>query len=966
MADPDDPIESSGESAPPDEEDTWRPDGIEERDSNRPSPEDETVALGTEKEPPPPPNLLDQPAHLEDDARHIAAAENRDSAHKPPYKESDSGIPEGSPLAALIQVVPPLAQKSAEMFAKWLGIPPSAKYLKPVLDSLKQREPDVVAVAEREGFEVPEMFTVGSWALRQALRDPHVRLNMECFRPSWRENDPTWGVQSKGHQLYAALPYRPKRDDLRTPHDQLQAHLLVTALRLWDTRLPGHDYRQDDLLEAAALAVRSIWTANFLPHLPGDPVTQANYRIQLLKLLQETEGGSGELRLSDDHRRYLTSIYKLLAIFEEPVSDTISLETPVRTMTPDDTDSDFILHIHQEVHIEPSEVRQVRNSGMALEESAGDTEYATLDAPVHAPRPDKPPQRPATIAQQVRARKHQIAAEERGNQLLPVAWQRLCRHEMAAFLHQISTVLRHALSDRTLGGDVTLEATALLTTSFWTARSIAASLDLVLIASRLHLPADGKLTGIAFIIESSEWCMPALRPKKAPSFAGVDFTLAEPVSPLLFLPAHPATATFIRRLPATNSALTNGTARAFRCNPSEVDARVDKILRGVGSRITRERIEKFLFFCLLDKTRDLGAASLTAGYPHHLADTALHYANYEQETLQDRYSEVCREIYGAAYAERSSVEHALPLKDPIRITPKPLVATALPPAIPYLDSPTTIRVGTPICPRTVTIRRLREAVLSAFENILKCPSQPEYLVKHHNLLVLYTVLMLKDATGYRDIISPLPRRSDIDLEDNTILVSDKDDAASFNTRVLPLLEPLRQQLIETDHHLRILASRAVLAAPELSRDLYYQFGLAPEPPPEPESDSGDDKNNAIKKIPTPPLFFLKTDQGTISVDPVRPTTLKQVIHQCAPWYLLPTNANRASLRRRLLAPVIQASDTPPVPPDGVDYFLSHWVRGREPLGRFATLPLQVYLDQLSPRLTQILQEDGWTVLEGLR
>jgi integrase len=247
---------------------------------------------------------------------------------------------------------------------------------------------------------------------------------------------------------------------------------------------------------------------------------------------------------------------------------------------------------------------------------------------------------------------------------------------------------------------------------------------------------------------------------------------------------------------------------------------------------------------------------------------------------------------------------------------------------------------------------LRENIHDAFGKVAAEPGRTDHLAHHHNLFMLYTVFMLKVATGYRDVRAPLPRRSDIDRRNNTILVSDKDDVASFNSRILPLADVVAEQLVAVDAHLKVLASRLVLANSSLACDLYEQTG---------QIEGIRFKYPKIEQR-APPLFFLQRSGSSLRVEEIRPTTLKAHLTKHAPWFCLPTNANRAYLRNRLLNGI--DSTFTGLPGNVVDYFMGHWVRGREPLGRFATLPVEGYIEMLRPMLNRLLECDGWSVIQG--
>ena len=880
-------------------------------------------------------------------------------------------------LEALIDGVPEDARQLTRSFARWLGIRSSGDFLNSILSALNRRLPLVSQLADLESLDLPLMLEANGLldALEATTAKPRFAL---CHSTSERTNDPTRGVQTD-HPFYAMHPYRPPDTTNQAAYDQLQAQLILAAVRWWDEHADEYRHGAITLLDHASRGVRLLADSAIASKLPPNPMRQDEYAIAL-RLLIGTAVADGQDGSGDKTNQWLQAIINILeALARDDAKKYVELATMVDWVGPDDTNLPYGYSIRKSTTtIDAAEAKLVRHSGLAVDEVAADVEYVVFDPDPRTPMPDRPAQRPPKLTELIRVREHQITATERGNQCLPIAWNRLRPHEVARLLHEVAEEASdYTEQSRCWTSDPEcVETAAALMTSFWTAHALADALNLDLIASKEDVDAHRSRKGLAFIIKERLWCLPGQRPKNPPKHEGWNRADAEPVSPVVFLPVSDEVAKFILKLPNIPLAMAQGKASGFSLDREHLRERATTVLRRADAfhprRITRTRVEQHLFWSIAEQSRDLALASIAVGRPHRQADTALHYACFDQATIAETYAVTCARIVADSQLELDALGAR-------KATDKDTVSSPSRPAVPPQIKEQTA-LGVSICPVPSTVQRLRHAVVNAFDRVKAHPGVPHFLMQHHNLLVLYTVLLLKMATGYRDIRSPLPRREDIDFADSTLLCTDKDDVASFSARTLPLVEPLRQQLIELDLHVRALASRLVQVSPNLANDLFRQYGLAPEPPPQKKSakkplpteptDDEAGKGAAPKKKKTPerapPLFFLVLKNEKLKFDKVRPKTLKDALADHAPWFALPTNANRSYLRRQLQQPSSVRFTTPPADPEAVDYLMSHWVRGREPLGTFATRPLQHYLDSLAPRLAEILMRDGWTVIEGLQ
>ena len=874
-----------------------------------------------------------------------------------------SALPEFGTLTELIEFVPEAERQNAERFARWLDIPSEATYLLPILRSLKDRLIQVKNILVLDSVDTPDFLCdLGLLAVIESKNN--FALYPHCLRVSDRSYDPSYGVQK--HPLYAMLPFKARGKEKLRAYEQLQAQVIAGAVCAWDEEDDKYFYGTHDLLKQAAFATRKLTHNPVIVVLPMTVLSRQDYLLALRVLIQSPPQ---TVKWNADIERWIGQVVAFLEKLEsiESGDDYVELATPQTYIAPVENGTPigwWIRYTTTNIHL--SDKRRSRTSGLAQAEFTDDLERVVFERDETRPKPDKPPPVPPTTMELVRNRQYQIAVMERASQHLPQGWNRLRPNEVAACLHAFAEVIEDDSDGRRKWTNDTLrlKTAALLMTMFWTSHSLNDSLELVLVSSLESLTTGSLPKCLAYIINENLWYIPAIRPKGAPKHYGCDLSKAEPVVPFQILPVPDEVARFIKRLPANENTNKDGHTVIFADDaPVLWDMATDvmgQLIMDHPQRITSSRIEQHVFWTMHDYVGDMADASLCVGRPHVQADTALHYDCEDRSNMALNYVAICDSIITDARADIAY--RGVPLMPFNKVGAQhPIAGNAA------FDK----AIGVPVCPLPSSIQRLQTEIGYALDR--EHPGVSEFLLRHHNLLTLYTVLMLKMATGYRDIKSPLPRRSDINLLDNTILISDKDDVASFSSRVLPLVGVMRQQLLEYDLHIRVLASRLTLVAPELARQLFRQFGLAPNAPVDPGSESKRRAGNkqsvrrpSAKELEAPPIFFLDDDaKGKLDFEVVSPRTLGRKLDKYARWFKLPTNSNRAYLRRHLKIKEGNRYKTTPADPAAVNYLMGHWYRGREPLGLYAGLPIQFYLDSLVPRLEEILRLDGWATCKGI-
>lgn len=407
------------------------------------------------------------------------------------------------------------------------------------------------------------------------------------------------------------------------------------------------------LLDGASQAVRKLSSALCITLLPGEPCSISSYRAAI-NFSIESQGlreKGIEADCSAEDIKHLKTFLDLLTAIDVD-DDEITEEVEWKSLPPDFTDSDSFINYASQITTSKSELREIRKSGLAIEEISADVEYVIWEASEVGVQPDHPPKTPPSLDQQVLRRKHQITSMERGAQLLPVMWNQLRPHEIAEALESIFG-LASEISPKGIRNwkeDISgLEAAVIALTSFWTARSIDESASLILISSRNHLPKTGRLSGIAYLLATDELVIPVVGPKQAPKHRGANYALAERVSPILLLPAPVSFASLIRHLVSKTKNIEHEETRFAVSSPRSIlidrisacHANLKKVSAG---RITPERISEIVFFQLYNETRDLAAAAVTTGHRHRFADTALHYANNDIVRLRDDYQKVSNQV----------------------------------------------------------------------------------------------------------------------------------------------------------------------------------------------------------------------------------------------------------------------------------------------------------------------------------
>lgn len=206
------------------------------------------------------------------------------------------------------------------------------------------------------------------------------------------------------------------------------------------------------------------------------------------------------------------------------------------------------------------------------------------------------------------------------------------------------------------------------------------------------------------------------------------------------------------------------------------------------------------------------------------------------------------------------------------------------------------------------------------------------IIACHNALVRYTLALLMRWSGHRAVNDPFDAMDRFDETTGTVLIADKETGDAQQAR-LAWLPPLAfAQLRAYRVHLQALSGRIASDEPVLAGRI-ARAGEA-------------DADLSL-------FFFLDADSEAPVPSMVTPSRLKADLALPVPLYF-----GRNELSRTLRAQGLEA--------EYVEYQLNHAQRGQELLGSWSTLRVAEVGAALIPLLARGAEEEGWSVLSGLR
>ncbi|WP_404471789.1 hypothetical protein LG301_14125 [Vreelandella venusta] len=519
----------------------------------------------------------------------------------------------------------------------------------------------------------------------------------------------------------------------------------------------------------------------------------------------------------------------------------------------------------------------------------------------------------------IRRQSSRIQHISQSNQRLPFRYARLSRVELAlAAKAAFELFTGRGRFDQRDNEDV--YAGLLLLLMIWLGRPVEQLLKMRVYRDRCDLPKHRKDV-LAFLIEEHAFVLPIPSPEWRNSLQDdakkLLYTAGESTPALVdevVVVASPVRmGKFISRLSLMRKSRTKyrelfpewrhgGIENAMR-------AAVSKFNRTHRMRLTPHRISQALFDEIVDHSSDWVDAYLLTGHRFTVADVAAHYYSVPAGYLETLYHDAAVSLRNSIYQHLSVEEkNYYAFRQPVqnsgdhgsKLNLKPLLLTRL---VKHLKSE--LRAA----------RRLQ-------------PSEESWR-QTHNCYVGYIAFWILFATGYRAVNDLVFRWREIDFSSGFLTISDKDDEAMSQARIVWLLPELREQLRHYASHLEVLQAR-----------LYHRVSLC-------------EHLEAVLSEPQPdvPLMFFISDSWQMVQ--LSPENLRRHV----PVFTLPVNASRHYLRSALRAEGVCG--------ELVNAFMGHAQQGQEPFGAFSTLTPVEMFRELAPVLSKMRREAGWTVQQGL-
>lgn len=233
-----------------------------------------------------------------------------------------------------------------------------------------------------------------------------------------------------------------------------------------------------------------------------------------------------------------------------------------------------------------------------------------------------------------------------------------------------------------------------------------------------------------------------------------------------------------------------------------------------------------------------------------------------------------------------------------------------------------------------TVRHLASATYSSF-------------AERHNAYTAYLAFFLLATTGLRAVSSLLPARFDIDGTTGLCFVSDKDNHAYEQARIVWLHPTLLRQINEYSMHVTRL--RQYLALTSLQGINQLDGQLLQRPLSRHASPNRTDDLALLGKDGMPTLFLLTADGGQLTS--TFPAEIQSLLGDT--WQLR-LGALRHFVRTELLHLAI--------PGDAINAALGHGERGEAPWGSLSSLPPISWRRRLGEALVQIITDAGFEVL----
>ncbi len=214
-------------------------------------------------------------------------------------------------------------------------------------------------------------------------------------------------------------------------------------------------------------------------------------------------------------------------------------------------------------------------------------------------------------------------------------------------------------------------------------------------------------------------------------------------------------------------------------------------------------------------------------------------------------------------------------------------------------------------------------------------------IEYHNQYMLYTLVYLTWASGYRAVSSPLPDPRLLDQETGLLHISDKDAEDGYCSRFVWLTPDCVRQVRYYLDHLEAVTLRMAGYNPEVYAAFRKAWLRWKGRPPNISGKRWIMETDERGFTP----FVMLDDKG---FTPIRPRLVRQLLPE---GYQLPLDSNRHYLRSWLLSHGCS--------PSLIDIQMGHWHHGHEPWGKTSSLAPNQYARAIEPYLTTLLEDLGF-------
>ena len=439
------------------------------------------------------------------------------------------------------------------------------------------------------------------------------------------------------------------------------------------------------------------------------------------------------------------------------------------------------------------------------------------------------------------------------------------------------------------------------------------------------------------------WYRPALIPVQAETLAHVNRTLLLTISPYVILPIPGWLAKIYGDWKAASFGQDGGPV--FGIEPAAAKNVLSKFCKALrdrhrGCRITKARLTHYFFQRAL-QNQDIGnvEASQMFSRDSHLTASQLHYTATPLNALIRKYAALCESIADEMREEARARGATGVLNMHIPDHPqRVLLQGGL--------GERELYVGSQLVPLTSAVKYSLRALQAKMKKE-RAEAEKGWVRRFHNLFTQYTVLYLSWGSGLRAVCYPVPDPRLLDVQNGRLVLSDKDDADGSMTRLVFVPDSVCAQVKAYYEHLVHLPGILFYGDMERAGVLATQIrGYGARAPT-----SMTQRRGRIEERNTSPFFLL--DRNHVA----RPLGPKTLYEQLGKEYPFPANGHRHYLRTHLVATGMADHL--------VDAFLGHAAHGCEPFTAPSALSLSGYATELRTKLSEILDDLGWKVVEGL-